>query len=719
VKVFRSFQGKLLLFFLLIDVATVGILIATVSSSAREALETSSREHLLDLARFASQDIDEQLRLGWTAVQSLASHPFILEGVEERPGRSPYLEPFMQQLSLPGLASEDSELWLLDLKGRVLSWSGRNQARLEAVAFAQEPWWQRIQHGHPAARVLSEEGRMQVLVASPVVSQGHVKGALVARFDLAFVHAGTVREGFDVVLLEGETPLLGKLPAPVIRELRALSTDPTRRDSVLLGETFYLVVPVEGFAREHGFKWSLVLSVPAARISGPVEVLRQRMLQGAGATALLLVLVVAWRTQLLLRPLKEVRDTMRRITRGGELNQRLQLQSKDELGSIARNFNQMLDRLEQRTGELERSKEQLSLLAQITSTSPNAIIMFGTEGWIRVWNEAAEKLFGWPRLEVLGTSFVERAVPKEARARFTEVVARARLGEPVDTELTVITGQAGVIPVQLIVSRILDAQGHVQGHVCIVRDLREYKRLRESLVQSEKMAAVGTLVAGLSHELNNPLGIILGFAQGLLRKSSLDDASRTALASIEKQTQRCAGLVRALLEFSRRSTPQRERIDVGAMLARVRELAGAQAQRGQVRLEILAPAAEDLLRLEANMPELESALMSLIGNALDATPPGGRVYVGARGSPAHDGIELFVTDTGSGMPPDVLPRIFDPFFSTKPVGQGTGLGLSITRSIVEAHGGRIDVETALGTGTTVRLRFPGTSAPAPRAEASP
>jgi signal transduction histidine kinase len=88
-------------------------------------------------------------------------------------------------------------------------------------------------------------------------------------------------------------------------------------------------------------------------------------------------------------------------------------------------------------------------------------------------------------------------------------------------------------------------------------------------------------VAGLSHELNNPLGIILGFAQGLLRKSSLDEASRTALLSIEKQTQRCAGLVRALLDFSRRTDPQRERIDVGAMLARVREKAGAQALRAQ------------------------------------------------------------------------------------------------------------------------------------------
>jgi len=706
VKLLRSFQGKLLLLFLLIDVVTVGVLMTTVSGSAHEALETASREHLLDLARFVSRDIDEQFQPRWDAVRSLAANPESLESL-------------MRRLSLPGKEGEGAELWLLDSKGRVIAPNGRHPSQAAVVSFSEAPWWPRVRNGHPIAQGISEGGRARVLFAFPVIDQRHTEGVLVARFDLSFLHAGSPREGFDVVLLEGETPLMGALPAPVVRELRTLSSGPTRRDSVLLGEAFYLLVPLEGFARQHGFTWSLVLSVPAERISGPVDVMRWRMLQGGAVTALLLVLVVFWRTRLLLRPLKQIRDTMRRIIGGGELNQRIPVTSGDELGSVARTFNQMLDRLERRTGELERSREQLSLLAQITSTSPNAILMLDNEGGIRVWNEAAEKLFGWPRPEVLGTSFVERAVPQEARARVKELVSRAREGEPVDAELTVHTGQAAAIPVQLTVSRALDAQGQVQGHVCIVRDLREYKRLRESLVQSEKMAAVGTLVAGLSHELNNPLGIILGFAQGLLRKSSLDEPSRAALLSIEKQTQRCAGLVRALLDFSRKTDLQRERIDVGAMLARVRELAGGQAVRGQVRLEVLQPSPDELPRVEANMPEMESALMNLIGNALDATPPGGRVYVGARVSPAHDGVELFVTDTGSGMSPDVLQRIFDPFFSTKPVGQGTGLGLSITRSIVEAHGGRIDVESAPGTGTTVRLRFPGALAPAQRAEASP
>ncbi|QRK08990.1 PAS domain S-box protein [Archangium violaceum] len=701
-NILRSFQGKLLLFFLLIDVALVGFLIATVSSGAREALETASREHLRELARFASHDIDEQLQLRWALAQSLASNPFMTHGVINALGRGDPLAPLMRRLSLPGQQGRDADLWLLDARGNVIA---RNGPGPSVGSFADAPWWSKLRGGVPQAWVVSEEGLSRVFFAFPLLSPQDAEGVLVAGFDLSFVRGGAARQGLEVVLLDDDKPLAGTLPEQVIGELRSLDSKPGQRNTALIDGMFYLLVPVEGFAREHGFGWSLVLSVPAERISGPVEALRQRVSQVGAGAVVLVALLVAWRTRLLLRPLHQLRVSMRRIIDGGDLGERVQVQSRDELGAIAGTFNLMLERLAHRTAELERSRDHLSLLAQITSSSPNAIVMLGREGWTLVWNEAAERLFGWPRLEMLGVSFLERVVPGDARERFSALLARADEGNPVEAELSLLTWQSGTIPVQLTVSRILDAVGQVQGHVCIARDLREVKRLRESLVHSEKMAAVGTLVAGLSHELNNPLGIILGFAQGLLRRPSLDDASRKGLLTIESQTQRCARLVRTLLDFSRKSGPARERVDVASMLERVLELASGQARRGQVRLEIVE-LPNGLPGVEANVPEMESALLNLVGNALDATPPGGTVSVGARVTPARDGVELFVADTGSGIPPDVLQRIFDPFFTTKPVGQGTGLGLSITRSIIESHGGRIDVETAAGAGTTMRLWFP-------------
>ncbi|MFE8595862.1 ATP-binding protein [Archangium violaceum] len=698
----RSFQGKLLLFFLLIDVLMVGVLVTTVSRGAHQALETANREHLLELARFASDGIDEQLQLRWNAVQSLASNPFMTNSVIDTLGRSDYLEPLMQRLSLPGKGGEESDLWLLDFMGRVIARNGRSES---VGSFAQEPWWPRVRDGQPQALVVSEAGVPHVLFAFPVIYQRHTEGALVARFDLSFVGGGAARQGLEVALMDGERLLDGHLSPQAVGALKSLSSGAGARNTTLLDGTYYLVVPVEGFAREYGFGWSLVLSVPAERISGPVEVLRQRIIQGGVGTAVLLILVIIWRTRMLMRPLQQLQRSMRRIIDGGDLSERIQVRTGDELDAIAGTFNLMLERLAHRGAELERSREHLSLQAQITSSSPNAILMVGGEGWVLVCNEAAEKLFGWRRLEMLGASFLERMVPEDSRELVAGLLERAKAGEPVEAELTLLTRQAGAIPVQLALSRILDAAGAVLGHVCIARDIREVKRLRESLVQSEKMAAVGTLVAGLSHELNNPLGIILGFAQAQLMRPSLDNGSRTAFECIETHTQRCARLVRTLLDFSRRSGPVRERIEVGRMLERVYELASGQAERSQVQLKIIESPV-DLPGLEANVPEMESALLNLVGNALDATPPGGTVSVGAHLSPARDGMELFVTDTGSGMTPDVRQRIFDPFFTTKPVGQGTGLGLSITRSIVESYGGRIDVETAPGAGTTMRLWLP-------------
>jgi signal transduction histidine kinase len=233
------------------------------------------------------------------------------------------------------------------------------------------------------------------------------------------------------------------------------------------------------------------------------------------------------------------------------------------------------------------------------------------------------------------------------------------------------------------------------------------------------MAAVGTLVAGLSHELNNPLAIIIGFAQGLVQRSTLDGSARMAVSSIERQAQRCAQLVRALLDFSSKKVLLPERVAVSALFERVQALVSGQARRADIRFEIVPPAGE-LPELEVTVQEIESALLNLITNALDATPSGGSVSVSARAVAQDTGVELVVKDTGCGMSEEVLQRAFDPFFTTKPVGQGTGLGLSITRSIVEAHGGAIDVKTAPGAGTTVQLWLPaaGASAQSHRMEAT-
>ncbi|MBC8131705.1 MAG: PAS domain-containing protein, partial [Deltaproteobacteria bacterium] len=236
--------------------------------------------------------------------------------------------------------------------------------------------------------------------------------------------------------------------------------------------------------------------------------------------------------------------------------------------------------------------------------------------------------------------------------------------------------------------------------------LRRLRETQEQLIHAGKMAAVGTLVAGLSHELNNPLGIIVGYVQGLLRRMPEQAPGRDSLAAVERQALRCAHLVRSLLDFSRSKPATREQTALGPLIERVLELAAGQARRRKVELRWMARSS--IPDLTACSPEIESALLNLVSNAIDATAPGGSAAVVCSAATHLDraGIEVCVTDTGTGIPRAILPRIFDPFFTTKPVGEGTGIGLSLTRQIVEGHDGRIDVRTAEGVGTTVRLWLP-------------
>jgi PAS domain S-box-containing protein len=236
----------------------------------------------------------------------------------------------------------------------------------------------------------------------------------------------------------------------------------------------------------------------------------------------------------------------------------------------------------------------------------------------------------------------------------------------------------------------------------------ELRRTQEELVHAAKISAVGTLVAGLSHELNNPLGVILMNAQSTL--TSTDVAfQRRSLELIVRHTKRCAQLVARLLDFSHKKPAERQPLCVGSMIERVVDLASIRARRGDVELRIdtAGVRAADDLHIPVCIQEIETALLNLVTNALDATPRGGSVVLSAnsRERDERPGLELEVRDTGRGIPLEVLPHVFDPFFTTKSVGQGTGLGLAITRRVVENHSGRVDLESG-NDGTVVRLWLP-------------
>jgi signal transduction histidine kinase len=236
--------------------------------------------------------------------------------------------------------------------------------------------------------------------------------------------------------------------------------------------------------------------------------------------------------------------------------------------------------------------------------------------------------------------------------------------------------------------------------------LRRVRETQAQLVEAEKSAAMLTLVAGLSHELNNPLGVILGYAQGLLSELT-EPLTRRQLAAIERQARRCSVLVRAMLGFSEHRPMAIDSIPPAVLLQRVVADAEHEATKRGVSVFVDA-VADDLPALAISEPSVREALGQLVKNALDVTAAGGSVLLHARQRRRNGiwGVELSVRDAGPGIPRAFLSRIFDPFFTTKPPGRGVGLGLSLARRTIETHGGRIEVRSDIRHGTTVRVWLP-------------
>lgn len=227
------------------------------------------------------------------------------------------------------------------------------------------------------------------------------------------------------------------------------------------------------------------------------------------------------------------------------------------------------------------------------------------------------------------------------------------------------------------------------------------------LLQSEKMAAVGKLAGGIAHEINNPLCVILGFAQSLVKQLSDTDPQALPLRSMEREAKRCKYLVQNFLAFSRSSKGEKIKTEVNLVVEEALEL--IRHQTAVKKIELRQEMASGLPPILADKNQLQQVLINLATNAMDAMPTGGDLtFATMRGShgDGRDWVEIQVRDTGCGIPKEVHSKIFEPFWTTKEVGKGTGLGLSLCYEIAQRHGGSISVESETGKGTTFMVRLP-------------
>ena len=226
---------------------------------------------------------------------------------------------------------------------------------------------------------------------------------------------------------------------------------------------------------------------------------------------------------------------------------------------------------------------------------------------------------------------------------------------------------------------------------------------REELLRKEKLASVGQLAAGVAHEINNPLGTILLYADSMRREIAADDPRQADYKMIIDETMRCKRIVGDLLNFARQRQLTVRPTDLNALIKKTLEDLSIQPQFQAIRMTLdLDP---DLPLVEVDESQIRQVFLNLIANAVDAMKEKGRLWVRSR-RVAGGMVELAFQDTGPGIPPGQLKEIFTPFFTTKPVGKGTGLGLSIVYGIIKMHQGQIGVDSKTGQGATFVITLP-------------
>ncbi len=357
-----------------------------------------------------------------------------------------------------------------------------------------------------------------------------------------------------------------------------------------------------------------------------------------------------------------------------------------------------------------RALEQLRLrrseqkYRNIINHAGEAIFLLDDRGRVQEWNKAAETLFDEPRRNVLGRPFGE--IHLCYGMEMDRAMADAdRLGRSLTFEFPFPRGGRAGGQISLTISPIVTgparAAGPGRAYVVIARDITSEKALATKMSETEKLAGIGQLAAGIAHQLNTPLGSILLSAQMLEDvvegEEELEDVRR-----IIRQTEQCRAIIKGLLNFARPSGQARGMVDLAEAARETMHLLEKNIKLAGVEVRIEERCESMVL---GNRNELHQVFFNLLANALDAMPGGGRVTVTLRdGAPGE--VEAVFADTGEGIAEEHHDQVFLPFFTTKEYGKGTGLGLSIVARIVHEHGGRIEMTSRLGEGTAFTLAFP-------------
>lgn len=375
---------------------------------------------------------------------------------------------------------------------------------------------------------------------------------------------------------------------------------------------------------------------------------------------------------------------------------------KDGEGNITGVIEVLLDISEKKRAEFAEKEqrgfylaEKLKLATVIQSLS-DGLFVTGSDGAIISFNDAAHEITGLREEDVLGIHWQS----------FFRSLSSRQLKEDFDrTELNALTPDKRQLILQVTSAVVKDGDDKETGKVFTLRDVTEEIKRQEIYHRTEKLVALGQLSAGIAHELNTPLGSILGYARLLLKEKKLEPQKRERLEIIAQQAKRGSSIIDGLLKFSRHSNPSlmnMHETDMNKVIAGVLKILRTETEKRGITVSLeLGP----LPLIKADQRQMEQVIFNIVINSIQALrTKNGHIRVKTSDDGGH--LKVEISDNGPGIPEDIRSKIFDPFFTTKPVGKGTGLGLSICAGIVNEHGGSISIDGAKGTGAIFVISLP-------------
>ncbi|MCC6503024.1 MAG: response regulator [Deltaproteobacteria bacterium] len=408
-------------------------------------------------------------------------------------------------------------------------------------------------------------------------------------------------------------------------------------------------------------------------------------------------------------PIKKNVEVMKRIADGkAEISERIKVEENNEIGYLASAFNSMLDSLEKRAEENKKlfelvikSKEEWvatfdAIQDLISIHDADYRIIKINKALARKFNSTPEELIGKRCYELLYCRHEPKMMCPHSRTLATGEIADAEVDDMVFEGTYKVT----TFPV-------FNNEGRVWASVHVSRDITQEKMLREQLLHAEKLSSLGKLVAGIAHELNNPLMGIMGFSQILMDtpgEKKLDDI-KDKLRKIYHESLRTAKIVQNLLTFARAKKTEREYHCINDIIKHTIELREYSLKANNIK--VILELEEGLPRTMVDLFQLQQVFINIINNAEDAmVAANGRGTILIKTRKKRNKVEILFKDDGPGISREIIHKVFDPFFTTKEVGKGTGLGLSITHGIVTEHGGIIDIASAEEGGAVVTVELP-------------